>query len=150
MNTKTCLTEQDLILYYYKELPSTSKQALHLADCAYCQERLTTLDKEMAVLPQLAQAVDQHAATRMAARVTEQLKRPRRNWVPAIGTSAIAALTLVLSISFWSPQQKLEQTAQVTTSPLAANLDEEMPDIDFLEDLELLKELELLSQIEGV
>jgi anti-sigma factor RsiW len=150
MKTRNCLTEQDLILSYYKELPATSKQALHLADCDHCKERLTALEKEMAALPQLAQAVDQHAATRMAARVTEQLKQPRRNWRPAIGTSAIAALALVLSISFWSPQQRPEQTAQITTSPLAANLDEEMPDIDFLEDLELLKELELLSQIEGV
>jgi hypothetical protein len=57
---------------------------------------------------------------------------------------------LVLSLSFWNPQQERVQTAQFTTSPLVEDLEEERPDIDFLEDLGLLKELELLSQIEGV
>ena len=86
----------------------------------------------------------------MATRVSEQLKRPHKKWLPAIGTTAIASVALALAITLWSPQQELLQTSSITSGPLADNLDGEMSDIDFLEDLELLKELELLSQIEGV
>ena len=84
------------------------------------------------------------------ARVSDQLKHPRRNWLPAIGTTAVAGVTLVFAVTLWSPQQELLQTSGITSAALADNLDGEMSDIDFLEDLELLKELELLSQIEGV
>jgi hypothetical protein len=150
MNNKHCLSEQDLILHYYQEFSETSAEALHLANCLECQKRLNALGDEMAALPDLPEVNDSHAATRMAARVAEQLKRPRKNWLPAIGTTAIASVTLALAITLWSPQQELRQTASNTSVPLADNFEVEMTDIDFLEDLELLKELELLSQIEGV
>ena len=150
MNNKHCLNEQDLILHYYQEFSETSAETLHLAICPECEERLNALSRELAALPDLPEVIDPHAATRMAARVSEQLKRPRKNWLPAIGTTAIASVVLALTITFWSPQQELPQISSITTAPLADNLDQEMSDIDFLEDLELLKELELLSQIEGV
>ena len=150
MNNKHCLSEQDLILHYYQEFATTSAEALHLANCPECEERLNALRTDMAALPELPEDIDPHAATRMAARVSEQLKRPRKNWLPAIGTTAIASVALALAITLWSPQQELPQTSSITTSLLADNLAQEMSDIDFLEDLELLKELELLSQIEGV
>ena len=150
MNNKHCLNEQDLILHYYQELSETSAETLHLANCLKCKERLNALSRQMAALPDLPEVIDPHAATRMAARVSEQLKRPLKNWLPAIGTTAIASVALALAVTLWSPQQELPQTSSITSVQRADNLDGEMSDIDFLEDLELLKELELLSQIEGV
>ena len=150
MNNKHCLNEQDLILHYYQEFSETSAETLHLAICPECEERLNALSRQMAALPDLPEVIDPHAATRMAARVSEQLKRPRKNWLPAIGTTAVASVALALAVTLWSPQQERLQTPAITLVPLADNLDGEMSDIDFLEDLELLKELELLSQIEGV
>ena len=150
MNNKHCLSEQDLILHYYQECTETSAETLHLANCADCEQRLKALRADMATLPELPEDIDPLAATRMTARVFEQLKRPRKSWLPAIGTTAIASVALALAITLWSPQQELPQISSITTAPLADNLDQEMSDIDFLEDLELLKELELLSQIEGV
>ena len=150
MNNKHCLSEQDLILHYYQEFSATSVETTHLTNCPECEQRLNALRTDMAALPDLPEGIDPHAATRMAARVSEQLKRPRKSWLPAIGTTAIASVALALAITLWSPQQELPQISSITTAPLADNLDQEMSDIDFLEDLELLKELELLSQIEGV
>ena len=75
----------------------------------------------------------------------------RRLLLKSLGASAVAALALVVTISIWTPQTKLVQTVQLTNSPFTTmNLNEDMPDIDFLDELELLQELELLSQIEGV
>jgi len=150
MNNKHCLNEQDLILHYYQEFSETSAETLHLAICPECEERLNALSRELAALPDLPEVIDPHAATRMAARVSEQLKRPRKNWLPAIGTTAIASVALALAVTLWSPQQERPQTSSINSVPLADNLEGEMSDIDFLEDLELLKELEFLSQIEGV
>ena len=150
MNNKHCLNEQDLVLHYYQEFSESSAESLHLANCPECKERLNALSRVMAALPDLPEVIDAHAATRMAARVSEQLKRPRKKWLPAIGTTAVASVALALAITLWSPQQELLQTSSITSEPLADSLDGEMSDIDFLEDLELLKELELLSQIEGV
>ena len=150
MNNKHCLSEQDLILHYYQEFSESSAESLHLANCPECEERLNAISREMAALPDLPGVIDAHAATRMAARVSEQLKRPHKKWLPAIGTTAIASVALALAITLWSPQQELLQTSSNTSGPLADNLEGEMSDIDFLEDLELLQELELLSQIEGV
>ena len=150
MNNKHCLSEQDLVLHYYQEFSESSAESLHLANCPECEQRLNALSREMAAFPDLPWVTDPHAATRMATRVSEQLKRPHKKWLPAIGTTAIASVALALAITLWSPQQELLQTSSITSGPLADNLDGEMSDIDFLEDLELLKELELLSQIEGV
>jgi hypothetical protein len=150
MNNKHCLSEQDLILRYYQEFSAASVETLHLANCPECEQRLNALRTDMAALPDLPEDIDPHAVTRMAARVSEQLKSPRKSWLPAIGTTAIASVALALAITLWSPQQELPQISSIITAPLADNLDQEMSDIDFLEDLELLKELELLSQIEGV
>ena len=66
------------------------------------------------------------------------------------GTLVWATLALVLSFSL-TPQPEMQQVT--LSSPEAATLtglEEDMPDIEFLDDIELLKELELLEQIEGV
>lgn len=150
MNNRNCLSEQDLILHYYQEVPATSAGTLHLANCPECKQRLNSLRKEMAALPALKQEIDPHAGTRMAARVSEQLKRPRKRWLQAIGTTAIAGATLALAITLWSPQETPQRTNRDNLASLQETSEQEMSDIDFFEDLELLKELELLSQIEGV
>ena len=148
---RSCLSEQDLTLYYYGELSTSNEQADHLAACLICRKRLSALRHDLAKLPNLNYEPDAAAGTRMAAYVSEKLNKRRRNWLPALGVSAIATFALVITISVWSPQS---QQMQIVQSPAqlheTLSLNEDMPDIEFLEDLELLKELELLSQIEGV
>ena len=121
MNNKHCLSEQDLILHYYQEFSESSAESLHLAICTECEKRLNSLRREMASLPELPGVIDAHVATRMAARVSEQLKRPRKKWLPAIGTTAIASVALALAVTLWSPQQELQKTTFVTTTTLADN-----------------------------
>lgn len=151
MKSKSCLSEQELILHYYGELAANDAQTRHLADCLHCQLRRAALEHDLAKLPDLAYAPDFAAGTRMAARVSEQLHKRRNSWKPAMAASAVAAFALVVTISLWSPQGQPVQMVQSSAPPHESlSLNEDMPDIDFLEDLELLKELELLSQIEGV
>ena len=151
MKNNNCLSEQDLTLHYYGELASTSVQARHIIKCPLCAKRFTAMSNDLSKLPDLIHEPDFAAGTRMAARVNEQLSHRRRNWLPALGASVAAALVLVITIFIWTPQTKLVQTVQLTNSPFTTmNLNEDMPDIDFLDELELLQELELLSQIEGV
>jgi len=151
MKNKNCLSEQDLILHFYGELPANDERLDHLADCPLCEECVSALSHDLAELPELSQEPDFAAGVRMAARVNERLNRRRRNWIPALGASAITAFALMITVFIWSPQNPRVQTTQSAPPALAIiSLDEDMPEIDFLEDLELLKELELLSQIEGV
>jgi hypothetical protein len=49
MNSKDCLTEQELTLHYYGELDAS--RSLHLADCQQCTEHLGALTAELAKLP---------------------------------------------------------------------------------------------------
>ena len=150
MKHNHCLSEPELLLHYYGELAANREQARHLADCRLCAERLAALSHDLAKLPGLNLEADAAAGTRMAARVSEQLQRRRRR-VPALAASLVAACVLVITITTWTPQGQQRPTLQPTAPELATlNLDDDMPDIEFLEDLELLKELELLRQIEGV
>lgn len=151
MNKSDCLSEQDLILHYYGELPADDEQVHHLSDCQHCAERLTSLGQDLDKFLWLSHEPDETAGTRMAARVSERLATRRAIWLPALGATAVAALALVITITTLSPNDQRRQTEQPTVPALATlSLDEDMPDIDFLEDLELLQELELLSQVEGV
>lgn len=151
MMSKSCLSEQDLLLYYYGEIPENTDQTRHLADCLLCREHLASLNHDLSLLPELLYEPEPAAGTRMAARVKEQLNNRRKSWAPALGVAAVAAFALILTISNWSPQSQPVQTVQSAALPYETlSLNEDMPDIDFLDDLELLKELELLSQIEGV
>ncbi len=151
MNNRNCLSEQDLVLHYYRELPDSGGQVRHLSGCTLCAERFATLSRDLAKLPQMTHEPDHAAGTRMAARVRERLHDRRSNWLPALGASAVAAIALVVTLALWTPQSPQVQTAQLdTSSPALTSLDEDMPDIDFLEDLDVLRDLELLRQLEGV
>ena len=152
MKNNKCLSEQDLVLHYYDELSASGAPAHHLVDCPLCAERFAALGDDLAKLPKLSQEPNPAANIRMVARVNEQLSSNRRSWIPALGASAAAVIALVITLSIWSPQEELLQTAQTSTPPsmTTMSLSEDMPDIDFIEDLDLLKELDLLSQIEGV
>lgn len=155
MNSKDCLTEQELTLHYYGELDEARHR--HPADCEPCAQRLAALTAQLDRLPTPDCTPDAHAGVRMAARVGERLaNRRRKSWLPALGAGAVATLALVLSLSL-APQPKMPQVTQVSqvthSSPppaTLAGLEEDMPDIEFLDDIELLKELDLLAQIEGV
>lgn len=149
MKNKQCLSEPELTLHYYGELQTNHEQRQHLAECLLCKERLAALKHDLTNLPHLSKEPDSAAGARMAARVSEQLSGCRSKWMPAFGAAAIAASALLMTITIWSPQQQRVKTAQLAPA-MPLSLNEEMPDIDFLEDLELLQELELLSQIEGV
>lgn len=151
MKNANCLSDQDLTLHYYGEIPSASPELQHLDNCHLCQQRFTALQRDMAALPTLAGEVDPAAGTRMAARVSEQLSRRQSlRWLPVIGGAAVAA-ALVITLVIWpaQPEPRL-QLQPVQTAANTPSLDTDMPDIDFLNDLELLKELDLLRQIEGV
>ena len=148
-----CLKDQDLTLLHYGELPSDSNQARHVSNCQKCQKKLTELSSELESLPKIDYIEHPAIATRMAARVTEQLQRPRRRWLPITGTLAVSTCALVATFMVWSPQQETQQITKLTATTqteASISLEGEMPDIDFLEDMELLMELELLSQVEGV
>jgi hypothetical protein len=149
MNSKDCLTELDLTLHYYGELDEERRR--HAAGCRHCTERLAALTAELTALPAQECTPDDLAGVRMAARVTEKLAtRRRKSWLPALGLGAAAALALVLTFSR-APQPEAPLTVLSTPAPLTlTGMEDDMPDIDFLEDIELLKELELLAQIEGV
>ncbi len=151
MNKTNCLSEQDLILYYYAELPDQELQTRHITNCPLCTENLAALRQDLAHLPELTHEADPFAESRMAARINERLHDRRRSWLPALGASAVAAFALVATVVLWPPQTQLEKPVRFATPSIATiDINDDMPDIDFLEDFELLKELELLSQIEGV
>lgn len=151
MNKRDCLSEQDLVLHYYGELPAQGEPLRHLEGCDLCRERFAALREDLSRLPELDLAPDAATGTRMAARVNEQLHSRRRTWRPALGASAAAACALVVTLYVWAPQGQQSQVSPANAPSLATlNMEEDMPDIEFLEDLELLQELELLSQIEGV
>jgi len=149
MNSKECLTEQELTLHYYDELDDN--RCRHLADCQHCAERLGALTAELARLPKPDCTPDALAGVRMSARVKETLMtRRRRRWLPALGAGAVAALALVITFTSKPQPEPVQVTLSSPAMVTSMSLEEDMPDIDFLEDIELLKELELLSQIEGV
>jgi hypothetical protein len=149
MNSKECLTEQDLTLHYYGELDENRRQ--HIAGCQRCAERLAALTTELDGLPNPDCTPDALAGARMAARIGEQLAtRRRKSRLPAFGIGAAAAIALVFSFSL-TPQPEMQQVTLSSPAAAALNgLEEDMPDIEFLDDIELLKELDLLAQIEGV
>jgi len=62
----------------------------------------------------------------------------------------VAALALVITFSYNPQPEPLQVTLSSPAATTPMSLEEDMPDIDFLEDIELLKELDLLAQIEGV
>jgi hypothetical protein len=149
MNNKDCLTEQELTLHYYGELDASRSR--HLVDCQQCTKQLEALTAELAGLPKPDCTADALAGVRMAARVTEQLtNRRRRRWLPALGAGAVAALALVITFSYNLQPEPVQVTLSSPAAATPMSLEEDMPDIDFLEDIELLKELDLLAQIEGV
>ena len=149
MNSKDCLTEQDLTLHYYGELDESRRR--HLTGCQRCTERLATLTAELAGLPIQDCTPDALAGARMAARVNEALtSRRRKSWLPALGAGAAAALALVIVFS-QTPQPEMQQvTLSLPAAATSLGPETDLTDIDFLEDIELLKELDLLTQIEGV
>ena len=152
MKNTNCLSDQDLTLHYYGEIPPSAPELQHFNDCRSCQERFAALRQDMDDLPGLSCEADPAAGTRMAARVSEQLARRRLSrWLPVIGGATVAAATLVITLVIWpaQPEPRL-QPQPVQTAANTLSLDNDMPDIDFLNDLELLKELDLLRQIEGV
>lgn len=151
MKNTSCLSEQDLVLHFYGELPDTGEQVRHLAGCTVCAERFAAVSGDLAALPKLPYEPDHAAGTRMAARVSERLQSRRRGWLPALGTAAAATVALVVTLTLWPADRPQVQTTRLDRPSLAVtSLDEDMPDIDFLEDLDVLRDLELLRQLEGV
>lgn len=151
MKNTDCLSEQDLTLHYYGEVPAEAPELEHLEGCLRCQERFTALHNDLRGLPVMAFAPDSSAGTRMAARVSERLNQRKTSWLPILGGSTAAAVALVVTLIIWPAQPNAPIQAQpVQTASHTMDLENDMPDIDFLNDLELLKELDLLRQIEGV
>ncbi|MGD9019617.1 MAG: hypothetical protein PVF84_05160 [Desulfuromonadales bacterium] len=149
MNSKDCLSEQELTLNYYDELDADRQR--HFDDCQRCTDRLAALTAQLDQLPKPDCTPDPLAGVRMAARVREQLTtRRRRQWLPVLGAGAVAAIALVLTFSPAPPPEMQQVTLSSPEAATLTGLEEDMPDIEFLDDIELLKELDLLVQIEGV
>ena len=151
---RDCLSERDLILLHYAETPeqtSAATAAAHLLVCPDCQARKARLAADLSRILPLAEP-EPAATTRVAARVGERLsRRAARRWLPALGAAAAATAALVITFAVRSPQNNVVQVGPATPpSIVSMNLEEELPDADFLENLELIEELELLQQIEGV
>lgn len=145
MNHTKCLSESDLTLCHYGELPEDGPEFRHLTTCADCRHRLDELRADLARLPRLTLEVDDACATRLAARVGERLQRRRANWLPVFGGALTTAAALVIAALVWLPTPpQPSPNIQVVTSPAGP------PDIDLLEDMEILEDLDLLRQIEGV
>lgn len=150
MKNIDCLSEQDLTLHYYGELPAGGDQLRHLADCPHCTRRFAALSEDLEHFPKLTPDPDHTAGTRMAARVRERLTAPRRNWLPALAAATVATIALAVTMYNWEQQPEM-QTVQLAPPALSSTtFSEDNPDIVFLDDLEVLKDLELLRQIEGV
>ena len=137
MNNIKCLNDQDLILHCYGELKDDSTQKLHLDNCPLCAKRLAFISNDLARLPALEYESNRFAGTRMAARVSEKIRQPKRNrLVPVIGIAVTATLAMVTAFIV-SPQQQVNQLAHVESSALTNGMIEDsMPDIDFLEEFE--------------
>jgi len=146
-----CLTERDLILQHYGEAAAHPDAAAHLAACAGCRTRADRLAADLARIPAHADP-DPAVATRIAARVGERLQQRRgRRTIPLLGGMAAALLAVVVTYTTWSTQPAVELLNRPAVQPMATlDLDEAVPDIEFLEDLELISNLELLKKIEGV
>ncbi|MDT8441385.1 MAG: hypothetical protein RQ723_06965 [Desulfuromonadales bacterium] len=148
MNSRDCLSEQQLTLSYYGELDNDRGAASHLAGCAACRSRLARLRRDLERLPALNVADDPHWATRLAARLAER-RSTRPAWrLPAVA-SLLAGLMLVVAVNAWLP---VDSGVPVPSERLqmASSSQAPQPDFELLEDLELLEHLELLRQIEGV
>jgi predicted anti-sigma-YlaC factor YlaD len=150
MKSTKCINDQDLTLLYYGEIEEGELQQ-HLSNCSSCSDRFNQLSRDLNTLPQQDCQVDDHAGIRMAARVSEQIGRPqRKKWLPAMGASTAAVLAIVLTMT-GSPPSEVTQVSQIQpTVVMAPELNEDMPDIEFLDNLELLQDLEFLAQLEGV
>ena len=145
-----CLNERDLILLYYGEAPdgiTPKAAATHLAACAACRRRSDQLADDLAGIP-VPSDPDPVVATRIAARVGERLGRKPR-WLPLAGTAAASAIALAMAVIVWMPATSPQSPAPNPQVVASLSLEEEVPDLDFLEDLELIRNLELLQQIEG-
>lgn len=149
-----CLHDRDLTLLHYGEAPdrtTPAAAAAHLAACPACQARRARLAADLARIPAPAEP-HPVVTTRIVTRVNERLvARHSRLGLPVAGGAAVAVLALVVTFATWPwragveiPGQPEAPTASVLT------LDEDMPEIDFLEELELIRDLEFLRQIEGV
>jgi predicted anti-sigma-YlaC factor YlaD len=151
MRNPDCLSEQDLTLHFYGELPADGDQVRHLADCPQCTSRFAALADDLEQFPNLDLKPDYAAGTRMAASVAERLRsRRRKSRFRALAVSTVVTVALAITIYSWEHRQEV-QTVQLTTPALSSmTLNEDMPDIEFLDDLEVLNNLELLRQIEGV
>jgi anti-sigma factor RsiW len=78
------LTDDDLVLHYYGEMPSAdeSRAESHLTACATCQANYTKLQRVMAVVDSAPAVEPEPGFERIAwARLEPALHRPRRGWL---------------------------------------------------------------------
>ena len=151
MNSKLCLSEQDLILHHYGEHENEEAVLRHLSSCPECSHSFASLQHDLNKLPEMDCSPDDLAGVRMVAKLREKkVSSHRKIWLPAIGASAVTVLALTLTFNQSPPQNAEPNKSNFMSSTTAHEFVEDMPDIEFLENLDLLKELDVLAQIEGV
>ncbi len=150
MTNKHCLSEQQLALYVFGELPGEQHRRAdaHLADCPDCRRRQASLAEVRARLPrdemELSAAEERQFAARVAAAAQ---RRKAGSRLQAWGAAATAVAAGAIALAIFTPDNVTFERAQQSRQQLAEiDLVEHM---EMLEELELLEMMELLEMLEG-
>jgi hypothetical protein len=150
--------EEDLVLYYYQELPEADRSRLeeHVQECRRCGQFLDDLGK---LLPQSAGSkveLPPFFWPKYSAEVMEKVHVAQRPWwsnlmaparlwmLPAAGTAAMAVLALGLVFSNGGWKSKPEALATVPQELLV-----DAVNVEFFRSMDLLESLSVLEKMDG-
>jgi hypothetical protein len=150
--------EEDLVLYYYQDLPETDRGRLegHVHECRRCSHFLEDLGK---LLPQATGAKEELPPffwPKYCAEVMDKIQVAERPWwrnliaparvwlLPAFGTAAVAvlAVTLVFGKAGWNSQPEAPAALPQEILVDAAN-------VEFFKSMDLLESLSVLEKMEA-
>ena len=141
MTRKQTCNDEQLTLYYYKELTADENHSLeqHLAECVTCSASLDELRKSLAAVSHSELKFSSLNKQQFAAKVTARIDQRKRRFLPGWGTALAAATVLGLMVLMLRPVDQ-----PIVSPPAAAALAE----LEVLEQFELLKDLDLLQDLE--
>jgi predicted anti-sigma-YlaC factor YlaD len=160
MSTACQNMEQDLVLYYYRELESADEKAvqLHLENCSACRGYLQNMTAllPLTVLTEEPTEAFWDSYNREMRQKLAQVKEKKTWWhslislfqpwpVPAIAVVTVAALALTITLGkgFRSASEIPSNDQDlIEVLPLAENL-------DFFKNMEVLDSMDFLEQMGG-
>jgi hypothetical protein len=154
--------EEDLVLYYYREIADSEKQRIdqHLGNCAGCVRFLEDLHRllpQMAAPQELPQSFwdDYYRETiQKLADQREQAFRfqwrklfaPVRMWmIPAFGTAVVAALAFGLILSKGNLESLYNQPQERIPRELVTDTEQ----LEFFRSMDMLESLSALERLES-